>query len=427
MKKILLSAYAISPYKGSEYGAAWNTILNLSKNYKLWVLYGISDEHMGDTYSLKNYLKDNTIPNIEFIEIKATTSALLINKFNKIGLSWLFYLAYYLWQKTAYKVAKRIVFENDIEIIHQLGPIGFREPGFLWKLNKPFVWGPIGGTVKIDNQLLKGKSIKSNLLFRSKNIINWYQLTYSSRVRQAINRANVLIAATSDDQRNINKYYSAFSYLLSEQGPMPVDELSNDRFSTLDDCFEIVWCGTLIERKNLQLLLRALSFVERKKWKLHVVGEGPLASSLKELAVSLKINAQIEWYGFVERKEALRIMANAHLHVICSITEGNPSVMFEALSYGVPTLTLNHSGMRDVLCEDCSIKIPVDKQHIMLETIVSKISYLLDNPTVLHQLSRSTIACSKKHSWSNRLSFLDQLYTEAEINWSTSESSKKSI
>jgi len=23
--------------------------------------------------------------------------------------------------------------------------VGFREPGYLWQLNIPFVWGPIGG------------------------------------------------------------------------------------------------------------------------------------------------------------------------------------------------------------------------------------------------------------------------------------------
>jgi hypothetical protein len=27
-----------------------------------------------------------------------------------------------------------------------LNMIGYREPGYLWKLNVPFVWGPMGGT-----------------------------------------------------------------------------------------------------------------------------------------------------------------------------------------------------------------------------------------------------------------------------------------
>ncbi|AKD55341.1 glycosyltransferase family 4 protein [Spirosoma radiotolerans] len=419
MKRILVSAYAISPYRGSEYGAAWNTILNLAKEHKLWVLYGISDEHMGDTDSLKNYLKYNHIANVDFIEVRANKLALSINLLNKIGFGWMFYLAYYLWQKSAFDTAKRIVDEQDIQLVHQLGPIGFREPGFLWKLNKPFVWGPIGGTVKIDDRLLVGRSTKSKFLFNSKNIINWYQLQYSSRVRQAMNRANILIAATSADQQNIKKYYGLPSYLLSEQGPIATLELDDNRYLNTLDCLEIIWCGTLIDRKNLSLLLQALAFVKRRKWKLHVVGAGPLLQSLNDLAIALQINDQIEWHGLVERQEALRIMANAHLHIITSITEGNPSVMFEALSYGVPTLTLDHSGMRDTLCERCSIKISVNKQPLMLKEIVSRINFLLDNPAFLNQLSKSTVECSHKHSWPNRLKLLNHWYEEAETNWLT--------
>lgn len=421
MKRILVSAYAISPHRGSEYGAAWNTILNLAKEHKLWVLYGVSDEHMGDTDSLKNYLSFNEIANVDFIEVRASKLALSINRLNKIGFGWLFYLAYYLWQKRALAMARRIVDEHAIQLVHQLGPIGFREPGFLWKLNKPFVWGPIGGTVKIDDRLLVGKSIKSKLLFKSKNIINWYQLSYSSRIGQAISRADILIAATSADQQNIKKYFGLSSYLLSEQGPMSISKIEDNRYSSIHDCLQIIWCGTLIDRKNLSLLLQALALVKSKKWRLHVVGSGPLSQSLTELANTLQISDQIKWYGFVDRKEALQIMANAHLHVITSITEGNPSVMFEALSYGVPTLTLDHSGMRDVLCEHCSIKISVDKQSVMLNEMVSKINYLLDNPAFLNQLSRSTIKCSRKHSWPNRLKLLNCWYEEAELKWANAK------
>lgn len=421
MKRILVSAYAISPYKGSEYGAAWNTILNLAKEHRLWVLYGISDEHMGDTDSLKTYLEYNNIDNVHFVEVRASKVAMSINVLNKIGLGWIFYLAYYLWQKSAFDMARRIIEEQDIQLVHQLGPIGFREPGFLWKLNKPFVWGPIGGTVKIDKRLLAGRTIKSKLLFRSKNVINWYQLLYSSRVRQAMNRADVLIAATSADQKNIKKFYGRPSYLLSEQGPVSTLKVDDSNYLTIHNCLEIIWCGTLIDRKNLSLLLQALALVRKRKWRLHVVGTGPLLQSLVELAGTLQINDQITWYGFVDRKIALQMMANAHLHVITSITEGNPAVMFEALSYGIPTLTLDHSGMRDVLCDHCSIKISVDEQPVMLKEIVSRINYLLDNPDYLKQLSKSAIKCSHNHSWPNRLKLLNHWYEEAENNWSNGQ------
>ena len=47
-----------------------------------------------------------------------------------------------------YKFVKGREFNFEIDLIHQLTSISFREPGFLWRLDKPFVWGPISGNVK---------------------------------------------------------------------------------------------------------------------------------------------------------------------------------------------------------------------------------------------------------------------------------------
>ena len=129
-KKILISAYAISPVRGSEYGAAWNTVINLSRQHELWVLYGMSDAHMGDTETLQQYLKDHTLPNVTFIEVKASRLANTINLLNKAGLGWFFYFAYSLWQKEALTAAQELLATVDIDVVHQLGPIGYREPGF---------------------------------------------------------------------------------------------------------------------------------------------------------------------------------------------------------------------------------------------------------------------------------------------------------
>ena len=40
--------------------------------------------------------------------------------------------------------------------------IGFREPGYLWKIEeKPFVWGPIGGLKQFPEAYLQGSGIKN--------------------------------------------------------------------------------------------------------------------------------------------------------------------------------------------------------------------------------------------------------------------------
>jgi hypothetical protein len=175
-KKILISAYAISPVKGSEYGAAWNTVINLAKEHELWVLYGMSDDHMGDTQTLCEYIKANPVPSAIFIEVQPPLIARAINLLNKAGMGWFFYFAYYLWQKEALSTAKTLLEYADIDVVHQLGPIGFREPGFLGKLNKPLVWGPVGGMNIVSPVLFEDKSALTRLKFGAKNIINKIQI-----------------------------------------------------------------------------------------------------------------------------------------------------------------------------------------------------------------------------------------------------------
>ena len=46
-KHILVLAYMLSPYKGSEFSVAWNYVTEMSKDNNLTVLYGISGKHMG--------------------------------------------------------------------------------------------------------------------------------------------------------------------------------------------------------------------------------------------------------------------------------------------------------------------------------------------------------------------------------------------
>ena len=61
-------------------------------------------------------------------------------------------------------------------MLHQLNMIGFREPGYLWKLSQengvPFVWGPIGGQKQFPTAYLQGAGLKMKVFNRLKNFLN---------------------------------------------------------------------------------------------------------------------------------------------------------------------------------------------------------------------------------------------------------------
>jgi glycosyltransferase involved in cell wall biosynthesis len=106
-------------------------------------------------------------------------------------------------------------------------------------------------------------------------------------------------------------------------------------------------------------------------------------------------------------------MAQSHLHIITSIAEDNTTVVFEAMSHGVPTFTIEHCGMGDVICDKCGIKVPLDDYDVMIKTMAATLSDLLATPQILVDLAHTTLQCAEQHTWDKRLVSLNNMYKKA--------------
>ena len=354
--KLLVLAYAISPYRGSEYSVGWNYIMNMSKDNEIVVLYGASGDHMGDINEVLNYVESNPIPNVTFLPITPNKLTFFFNILNKKGIFvYSFYFAYHLWHKQVFKVAEELVKSDNFDLIHYLNPIGYREPGYLWKLGLPYIWGPIGGTSSVSLVLMKALPILGKIKLGFRKIINYFQLRLNLNLYKAIKNTDVLIAATTFDQNNFKRIYNTNVLYMPENGITQIinKKLECERKSKV---LNLIWVGSVDERKALIILLKAFLKIKNKdKIHIHIVGDGPLKNSLEGYANKNNINDYITWYGKLERKKVIEVFALSHLHIITSVGEGNPTTIWEAMSFGVPTLSLDHCGMHDTICEKCGI------------------------------------------------------------------------
>ena len=64
MKTILVSAYAVNPYKGSEDGMGWNMILQIARFNKVIAITRENNKEAIDKYLAENYI--NEAQNIQF-------------------------------------------------------------------------------------------------------------------------------------------------------------------------------------------------------------------------------------------------------------------------------------------------------------------------------------------------------------------------
>jgi len=392
----------------------------MSQDHNLIVLYGSAGDHMGDMDEVECNPLCQSLLNVEWVAVRPNWFTNCLNTLNRHGIFiYSFYLAYNFWHRQVYNIAKDLVISRSVDLIHYLCPIGYREPGYLWKIDKPYIWGPVGGCQNRSLKLAWGKGVVVGAKIFLRNAVNAMQFKFSPRVRNAFRRADIVISSTSGTQKRIVDIHQVESFILAENA-ITEEMLVQQRPVTVapDACFNIIWVGRIDERKSLDILLRALSDIRSQPWHLSVIGDGPLKAACSDLANTLGISDQITWAGKVSRQEVTRYYRDAHLHAISSLLEGNPTVLWEAMAVGIPTIALDHFGMHDVLCPQCGVKVSVDGS---LQSVVGDLGQqlrrLMKSPDLIGKLSHGVLECTRRYTWTQQRAKWNNYYDLAISHW----------
>lgn len=411
---ILVLCYEISPTRGSEYAVAWNYVTQMSKYHNLTVLYGASGNHMGDCVEMNNYATTHELPHVTFHQVVPSKLCNILNYPNQKGyFGYSFYWAYHVWHKLAFQKAVKLCEKNEFDVIHFLCPIGYREPGYLWKLNRPYVWGPIGGTNNPPLCLFKALPLQAKIKYIFKTIANTLQFHYKRNLRQALTRTDVLFTATSKVHDDFIRVHKKNNIYLPENGILGDISLDETKFNNPEK-YRLILVGRLDAGKAVIVLLNAVAKIQHKeKLIVDIVGDGPQVPSLQKYVKRNGIENLVVFHGSMPRDKVIKQFNKSHLHAITSISEGNPTVLWEAMSKGVPTLTLDHCGMHDVVCDQCGIRIPLDRYDKIIDNIAKSIDNLLERPERFKELAEGTINCAQKFKWENRIAILNKSYHDA--------------
>jgi glycosyltransferase involved in cell wall biosynthesis len=401
--KILISAYACSPNQGSEPGMGWNFVHGLSQYHEVHV---ISEKRKWE------------IPVCTFLNENPSLNKNLIFYFiDKKRNKWLrkiwppsYYWFYKIWQKEAYHLAMALDEKENFDLIHQLNMVGYREPGFLWKMEKPYVWGPIGGLENSPWNFLPKLGFKGMIYYGSRNVLNSWQRNFSSRPRFAANKKNnMLIAATPGNARLIQKIWHKNSEILCEVGQEAIATVvASTRTPT--EPLKIVWSGQHTPGKNLPLLLEALTNISFP-FELNILGNGPMTKKWRQSSRNLKIESQCTWYGWLERKTAIKIMKLGHVFCITSIKDLTSTVTLEALSYGLPIICLDHCGFAHVVTDKCGIRIPVVSPANAMFNFTEALTKLYNDEELRQQLSHGALQRAMDFSWDRKIEDLNRIYS----------------
>lgn len=387
--KILLSAYSCDPEKGSEADIGWNRVIEAAKYCDTWVICS----EQNNAAPVERYLNANgRIAGLQFVFLPRKEL-----KFGGRVLFW--HLSYNLWHRRALGIARRLHEQIGFDLAHQVTFGGFREPGYLWKLNIPFVWGPVGGTQNYPWQFLGGAGLKAAVSESVRNIINNIQLHYSVHVRRAVRHTTALLATNSQGQHDFARIYGITPERMLDSGLKSVTTLGRSDRGT-NHCLRILWCGGFEPRKALELLIDALGqWPETLEYELHVVGDGAPMRRWRRLAQKSGIDRFITWTGWLPRAESLKQFEWADVFVFTSLRDTFGNVVLEAFGAGVPVICFDHQGVGDVVTEQCGIKIPVRNRRDASRRFREALELLACDRELLQRLSRGAIKRAQEYLW----------------------------
>ncbi len=398
-----MSAYACSPARGSEPGVGWGIVRALSSRHELWVI--VESQFRSDV-ERSLAAEPGLGRRLHFHFLPRTRHETLRRLWPPS-----YYWYYRRWHQDALRLARRLHEEVRFDLAHQLTMVGFREPGYLWTLGIPFVWGPIGGMGLFPWRFLPSVGLRGGVYFAGYDLFNELHMRFLARPRRAARAAGVgLIAATQENARGAAERWGVEATIVSEIG-LPSEPVAEPSRRLPGEPLRIVWSGRHVPGKALNLAIEAVSQLPPDvAWELDVVGAGPCTRAWRALAARRGVAARCRFHGWLARDQALEVVRGGHVMVITSLRELTSTVTVEALALGLPVVCLDHCGFVDAVDASCGIRVPARAPVETVRALAHAIEKLAGDEGLRRALAAGALRRARAFSWAGKADVIDALY-----------------
>jgi glycosyltransferase involved in cell wall biosynthesis len=403
--RLLLLAHSCHPEHGSELGMGWNRAVQAAKEFSTWVL---CDEEICREPIERHLAEHGPIPNLQFVFVPPNRFEQRLRK-----IPGAFYFAYNLWNRRAYRIARELHRQFKFDLTHKATLCGFREPGYLWKLDAPFVWGPVGGAHNYPWRFLTSAGFKGAATETLRNLLNIWQMRFSWRVGQAARKAVAMLAANSTNARALAPRCRCRMQVTLEIGAPTRPNVLPRNFHH-GGPLRILWSGVFEHRKALHLLLEAVAGLPAEvPYELRILGRGPLEKRWKRLAQQWEVEPHCRWLGWLDKTVAMAQFDWADVFAFTSLRDTTGTVVLESLVSGTPIVCLNHQGVGDVVTDDCGVRLPVTNPRDVVRRLRDTLIRLHLDREELARLSAGAIKRGKNYTWNRQGERMAAIYRDA--------------
>jgi glycosyltransferase involved in cell wall biosynthesis len=292
-------------------------------------------------------------------------------------------------------------------LVHHVSPIVMRVPSLFGALGRPFIWGPIGGSVPYPPGF-EGFG-RPHHLVNALRQLDRPRLRWDPTLRLTMRSAARIVVTTSMGAELIPDVHRAKTVVIPEGIaeslilPAPPKEEPY-----------IFSSGRLVEYKAMDLLIRAFAQVRDLGVKLVITGDGPQKVQLCALIEALKLGERVQLLGRVSREENHRLMSQSLFCVFPALREAFGHVNLEAMAAWKPVVATDWGGPKDLIVDGVTgLKVLGRGPAEHTAAIADAIERLIHDQPLRLRMGRAAAARAREEfTWPQLAKRYDLLYRE---------------
>ena len=401
--KVLLSAYACEPGKGSEPEVGWQWALQMARFHDVTVLTR-SNNRPAIEQALESLRGRQPLPGFIYHD----ESPLLLKIKRRINAIKFYYI---LWQRSARHLVTMLQEIHQFDLLHHVTFAGFRYPAAIWGHGVPCVWGPIGGIESIPRSLLPWFHPRSFLVELARNANNLWQSAPFHMMPKRARASTIVLASTAEMQRTFVGH-GIPAQLMPTIG-LNTRSYEHRPHSVSEGPLKLLFVGNIITLKGVDLALCALK-ESRTAATFTLVGDGDYLPAARRLVNRLGLQDRVVFRGRMPREQVLKIYAGFDLFLFPSLHDTGGYAVLEAMLQELPVICLDCGGPALVVREDCGVRVPLGPRAQVISSLAAAIrKYDQDRSLVRAQGAAAREVVQSEYDWDRKGAQMDVVYRQA--------------
>lgn len=388
--RVLLSAYACEPGRGSEPEVGWRWAIELAEcGHQVWVLTRANNRVV-----IEKEEPATRWPNLHFEYFDLSDTWLWLKRV--LGVN----AYYHAWQLWATRVVEDLHKQWQFDVVHHVTFVVARHPSCLRVLGNsgvPFVFGPVAGGECVPPGLLGGTPLGFRLVELVRPLLNRIVMLAPS-VRRTLDAAQRIVVTSPQTMALLPKHArpKATVALAISLPAAPVP--ARPRRLPAGRPVRALFVGRFVALKGAHLALHAIADARRQglSIELTLVGGGPQQDALARLAQEIGLGDCVTLLPWCAREQLDAVYEGHDLLLFPSMRDSGGLVVLEALAHGLPVVCLKLGGPGVVVDDSCGEAVIASSTREAIRRLAEALDRVAGSPSTYEDCSRGAIARARR-------------------------------